>query len=220
MTDAGGRPLDCIILAAGASTRMGRPKLGMPFGRATEVPPSRGTVLGTSVAQALAAGARVIVVARPGDGAALAAAWPSVEVALNSDPSRGMASSLKEGLRLVRAERFFFTPADMPFIGPEVYRELARFDSASPILPTYRGRRGHPVLMPSALIPAIMALPAEVPLKTLIEASGPAFVEMADDSILRDIDTIEEYEKALAEIAARMRERPIPSLRRRPRASC
>ena len=191
LSDSQGRPLDCVILAAGSSTRMGRPKLGLPLGT--------GTLIGTTIANALAAGLRVIVVARRDDDTIRDLAGPLVVIVLNSQPGRGMISSLREGIGLVRAERFFFIPADMPFVGPEIYRELARYAASAPVLPSFEGRTGHPVLLPSKLIPAILALSAEVPLKSLIATADPAYAEIGDDSILRDIDTIEDYERALAD---------------------
>ena len=188
LEDSRGLPLDCIVLAAGASTRMGRPKIHLPFaGR---------TIVGTTVAKALAAGLRVIVVARPEDEAIGALAGPRVLIVRNPDPGRGMLSSIREGARAVRAGRFFFIPADMPFSGPEVYRMLAERESAGPLIPTCGGRRGHPVLMPSTLISAILELPDDKPFKNLIEEAGPRFLELGDEALLRDIDTAEEYEAA------------------------
>jgi molybdenum cofactor cytidylyltransferase len=107
-----------------------------------------------------------------------------------------MLSSLKAGLRLVESERFFFIPADMPLVGPEIYLALAAVDAAGPVIPTCGGRRGHPVLMPSSLVEAILGLPDDRPLKALISASGPTWREVGDDSILRDIDTAEDYAAA------------------------
>jgi molybdenum cofactor cytidylyltransferase len=177
--------LDCVVLAAGASTRMGRPKLYLPFAGLT--------IVGTTVANALAAGLRVIVVGRPGDERIGELFGPRVLVVRNPDPGRGMLSSIREGVKWVRAERFFFIPADMPFPGPELYRALASSEAAGPVIPTCGGRRGHPVLMPSSLIASILALPDDKPLKALIAESGPTFVELGDEAILRDIDTEEEY---------------------------
>jgi molybdenum cofactor cytidylyltransferase len=185
-----GEPLDCVVLAAGASTRMGKAKIHLPFaGR---------TIVGTTAAQALDAGLRVILVARPDDEAIGALGGGRVLVVRNPDPGRGMLSSIKEGIRHVSAGSFFFIPADMPFPGPEVYRTLAERRTGGPVIPVCGGRRGHPVLLPASLIPSILALPLETPLKLLIEAASPLLVEMAEDSILRDIDTVEDYERALA----------------------
>ena len=171
------RAATACVLATGASRRMGRCKLSLPFGT--------GTLIETTVGNARSAGLRVIVVTRKEDERPSALLGAEVTVVRNSDPERGMTSSLREGARRVTAERFFFIPADMPFVGGDVYLMLAAINSAGPVIPTADGRRGHPVLMPSTLIPAIMDLTDDVPLKELISASGPMFVDVADTSILR-----------------------------------
>jgi molybdenum cofactor cytidylyltransferase len=183
--------IDCVIPAAGSSTRMGRPKLLLPLGE--------GTVLGATVGHALAAGLRVILVTGPEASAIeeLARGWNGVVLARNEDPSRGMLSSIQAGVRLVRSERFFVIPADMPFVGPELFGILADAPAAGPVFPLFRGSRGHPVLIPSSLVPAILALPPEQPLRPLLQASGPSFVEIEDAAILRDLDTMEEYRAAI-----------------------
>ena len=180
--------LDCVVLAAGASTRMGQAKLHLPFGGST--------IVGTTVANALAAGLRVIVVGRPEDDRISELSGPQVLVVRNPDPGRGMLSSIREGVRHVRAGRFFFIPADMPFPGPEVYLALARSEAEGPVIPTCGDRRGHPVLMPSSLITSILELPDDKPLKTLIADSKPTYLELDDEALLRDIDTAEEYAAA------------------------
>ena len=186
--------VDCIVLAAGASRRMGQSKLYLRFGGRT--------LIETTVGNARAAGLRVIVVARTEDERIAGLLGDDAEVVRNPDPERGMLSSLREGLRQVSAERFFFIPADMPFVSADTYRMMAAIDSAGPVIPTVDRRRGHPVLMPSSLIPAIVALSDNVPLKTLIAASGPIYFEAGDDSILRDIDTSQEYEVAIGRVSA------------------
>jgi molybdenum cofactor cytidylyltransferase len=191
---AGAGGPDCIVLAAGASTRMGRPKLYLPF---------RGlTLVGATVANALAAGLRVIVVGRPEDERLGELSGPRVLVVRNPDPSRGMLSSIREGVRHVTSGRFFFIPADMPFPGPDIYRALARCGATGPVIPTCRGLRGHPVSMPSSLIGPILSLPDDSPLKTLIAGAGPSFLELGEEAILRDIDTPRDYEAASAPICS------------------
>jgi molybdenum cofactor cytidylyltransferase len=172
---------------------MGRSKIHLPFGEST--------ILGTTVGKALAAGLRVIVVGRVEDEKLGDLASERVLVLRNSDPDRGMISTLRVGLAAVESERFFFIPADMPLVGPGVYAALAASGGRGPAIPTLEGRRGHPVLLPSSLIPAIIALPEGLPLKTLIEAATPVLVPTADGGIIVDIDDPEEYEAAIAATA-------------------
>jgi molybdenum cofactor cytidylyltransferase len=183
--------LDCILLAAGASSRMGRPKLLLPF-RGT-------TIIGAAIGTVLDAGLRAIVVTRPGDEELrrALAGRAGVELVVNPEPERGMLSSLQAGAPRVRTERFFFLPADMPFVGMDVFYSLATRRVAGPVIPIAGGRKGHPVLMPSALIPALLALPYDAPLKDLILASCPSYEETGDEAVLRDIDTGSDYAEAL-----------------------
>jgi molybdenum cofactor cytidylyltransferase len=186
------RGLDCILLAAGESSRMGKPKLLLPF-RGT-------TVIGALVEAVLGAGLRPIIVSRPGDGtlAAALSGFRGIRFAVNPEPGRGMLSSFQAGAREVGSDRFFFMPADMPFVTAPVFERLALVAAAGPVIPRCGERKGHPVLMPSSLIPAILALPANIPLKALILASGPTYADFAEEAILRDIDTGSDYAEALA----------------------
>ncbi|MFZ4615296.1 MAG: nucleotidyltransferase family protein [Rectinemataceae bacterium] len=186
---------DCIVLAAGSSSRMGKPKLHLPFGEST--------LLRTTVAAALAGGCcPVIVVGRRDDDNLGSLASEGIIIVRNKDPSRGMLSSLCEGLALVRGEGFFFIPGDMPLVAATTYELLSGHFGAGPVIPTYSGRRGHPVLMPSSLIRALLELPQDRPLKAFIEASGPTFVEMEDPGVLRDIDDPESYKAAILDLPA------------------
>jgi molybdenum cofactor cytidylyltransferase len=174
---------------------MGKPKLHLPFGEST--------LLRTTVAAALAGGCcPVIVVGRSDDENLDELASGRIIVVRNKDPLRGMLSSLREGLALVRSEGFFFIPGDMPMVAATTYELLGGHFGAGPVIPTYSGRRGHPVLMPSSLIPALLALPQDLPLKVLIEASGPLFVETEDPGVLRDIDDPESYRAAILALSA------------------
>ncbi len=169
---------------------MGKPKLHLPFGDST--------LLGTTVAAARAGGCSpVIVVGRCDDESLGDLAGDEIIIVRNKDPSRGMLSSLREGLVQVRGEGFFFIPGDMPLVAATTYGALLGHFGSGPVIPTFRGRRGHPVLMPASLIAAMMELPLDLPLKRFIEASGPLFIEVDDPGVLRDIDDAGSYKAAI-----------------------
>ena len=197
---------DCVIPAAGASSRMRGPegtavlKALLPFGG--------GCLVEASVAAALGAGCRVILVLgnRGGEVAAPFLAEPhraareggSLLFADNPLWEEGLLGSIQAALSLVRGEAFFITLADMPFIGSGAYRLLAQHRSRlAPGIPcalhaSHRGLRGHPVLLPSAWIPRMLALDRGGTMRSFLEGR-PALLVETGSGALRDIDTPEEY---------------------------
>ncbi|ABI68444.1 NTP transferase domain-containing protein [Syntrophomonas wolfei] len=59
-----------------------------------------------------------------------------VEIIVNSRYEDGMFSSIKTGLKQIRAERFFFLPGDCPLISPFVYQKMLGVDSEI-VVPTF-----------------------------------------------------------------------------------
>ena len=179
-----------VILAAGFSTRMGRFKMDLPFGgKAMIVRCVEGMY---SVVQRV-----LVVVGWQGDRIReLLAGYAQVEIVPNPDYALGMFSSVKAGIARVRAERFFLLPGDHALVGPEVYlRMLAA--AGDIIIPTFQGRKGHPVLIARTLIPEILAQPPDHTLRETIRNRGFVTVEVPDAGILVDVDTPAEYDAAV-----------------------
>ncbi len=196
---------DCIMPAAGASSRMRSPgseedfKPLLRFGETT--------IAETAATAALGAGCRLIlVVGHRGDEVAAhfgAARYRDpleagrLLVVRNPRWSEGLLTSIQAALPSVAGEAFFISHADMPFVSPDDYRALAkaRLELADPltaIFATYEGARGHPVLLPSAWIPGILPLDPRGRLKDFL-ASRPSIAVETGPGALRDIDTPEDY---------------------------
>ncbi len=175
---------DCVIPAAGSSTRMGSWKPALPFGGST--------LLHTVVSTALRACPRVLLVTgfRGPELAARFAAEPRVLVVHNPGWERGMFSSIQLGVGLVRTERFFVTLGDMPWITEGVYAALLSGDDKSDVVfPVHGGRRGHPVLFHERVKPAIAgADPVTGSMRLISRSLGVRELAWPDDSILRDAD--------------------------------
>lgn len=133
-----------IVLAAGASTRLGRDKLlvdlgGMPMLQRTVSCYTKATKVGD-----------VLVVVGPKQKASWAwLASVRVHIHENPDPSKGMISTIRAGLdsSWVKGRDFLVAPADVPFVPPEVIDKLIvdhRVRGADVVLPTYKGLGGHP----------------------------------------------------------------------------
>jgi molybdenum cofactor cytidylyltransferase len=191
-----------VVLAAGQSSRMGQLKQVMPWGEG-------GTIIG-EVVQRLqrAAGVAEIVVVTGRDReqveACLAAAQlpdgPPVRTVFNPKFDRAeMARSLDIGLDALSDSTLAALVAlgDQPQLRPEVVAILLqrwRETQAPVVAPFYHGQRGNPVVLDRAVWPLVRALPDTANPRQIFQAAGRIEqVDLDDETILRDLDTPEEY---------------------------
>ena len=178
--------IEGIILAAGLSTRSGRHKMTLPLGSKT--------VLERAIEGMSPFVDRVIVVLgwQAERLRALLAGRRDVSLVDNERFREGMFSSVRAGIAEVGAARFFLLPGDQPLVKPGVYTRLLSAECPI-VIPTYQGKKGHPVLLASSLVPEILAQPAEATLRDYIQNKGYTTVEVSDDSILLDLYTADDY---------------------------
>lgn len=187
-----------IILAAGASSRMGRPKPLLQAGTETFADRLIGTMAGACKPVILVlgyAGAEV----RSGIARGAEAA-----VVVNERCAEGQLSSLQCGLAAAPqdAEALIFTPVDHPHLRPSTLEALAaKFaeTGAPAVVARYKGRRGHPVLLSPASAQAIRELPPGSRASEVVNGPGTVYVEVDDRSVAEDIDDPETYNRLLAE---------------------
>lgn len=185
-----GMDIEAVVLAAGYSSRAGAFKMGLD-------------VAGTTVIERCVAGlsewcSRIIVVSgyRREKIDDLLRCAPKVEIVFNPHFAQGMFTSVKAGVAQVRAARFFLTPGDYPFIRPEVCRQLLQ-GTGEIVIPVYQGRRGHPVLMQREIVPALLVEDEGSNLRQFIHKRGFQTAAVADEGILLDIDTPQDYQRIL-----------------------
>jgi molybdenum cofactor cytidylyltransferase len=180
-----------ILPAAGASRRMGRPKLLLPFGG--------GTVVG-SLVQALREGgvSEIVLVTAPDDEALRAwAAEAGVRTVVNPDPSRGMLSSIREGIAAApKYQLIVVCPADLPALrSSTVARVLEEAGGHLLTVASYQGRRAHPLVIAPSMIAEIKTLDLSVGLRELLDRHPDRVheVEVDDPGSIHDVDTPGEY---------------------------
>jgi len=181
--------VDGVILAAGLSTRAGQFKLAMKLGDKTLIEHAIGGMYPIVDRVIVVGGYRCDLIRD------ILRGYERVEVVFNERYEAGMFTSVKTGLRYVTAERFFLLPGDHPLVGEEVYRRLLA-ESAPVVRPAHRGYKGHPLLMDSRFIPAILAQPDSANLRDFIRTVGFRTVEVGDERIFLDVDTAADYEAA------------------------
>jgi molybdenum cofactor cytidylyltransferase len=183
-------PAEGVVLAAGLSSRSKKYKMALPLGDRT--------VIEKSIEGMYDLVSRVIVVVgwREEQIRSLLASYHKVELVTNQNFREGMFSSVKVGIAHVTAPRFFLLPGDHPLVRADVYAEL--LDAEGDIaIPTFRGRRGHPVLLSSHLIQQILDSPDTGNLRDYIRTKGYTEVPVDQEGILIDIDTLEDYHAVL-----------------------
>lgn len=196
--------LAAVIPAAGLSSRMGELKPLLPLGQST--------VLQQTVTSCLRAGIRTVIVVlghRHQELSRLLAGW-SVQIVINPDYRTGMFSSVVAGLNDLPATvaGCFLLPGDVPLVQPTTFALLAdawQSSGASLIRPVCAGRQGHPPLIAARLFPGILAWQQAGGLRACLQhlAADSVMVEVADQGILLDADTPEDYRRLIACLQSR-----------------
>lgn len=192
-----------LILAGGASTRMGAPKPIMPWGDKT--------FLQAVIDKMKTAGVEPVVAVlgahfrKAHDHCRSCGAAPI----FNRDWALGQFSSLQTGLgelsKLLSSGEFdgekkcgvMVALVDQPHIASQVFGEVAEAYKKFPdelIIPTFQERRGHPYVIPRDLFSSVLAMPASAITRDFLNAhqSLLMLLPVADSGILFDIDTPED----------------------------
>jgi molybdenum cofactor cytidylyltransferase len=185
-----------IVPAAGAGERFGGRKLLAEVGGAPMIARTLEALL-PNVAAAI-----VVVGPDAHELRALEALRErKVRVVENVDPSRGMLSSIQAGLATVEwADVYLVIPGDMPYVRANTVRDVVERQACTSggiVSPKYRGKRGHPIAVPSRLRGEILAEDTAHTLHDVIKRhlAEREDLEVDDAGVIRDVDTIEDLQR-------------------------
>ena len=199
--------VSAILSAAGASTRMGRPKPLLPWKGATLVERQVRCLTDAGCAEV------VVVLGHRAGEVAPYVRGPSARFTVNPDYAQGKTTSIKAGLRAIApdAGSILFLAVDQPRT-PEVVSAVIRSHLESGALitsPRHRGRGGHPLIFDATLKSELEAITEEGQGILEVYRRHQAQVNKThiDDPIVRlDLNTPHEYDKAY-ELYGAIRER-------------
>jgi molybdenum cofactor cytidylyltransferase len=190
-----------VILAAGKSSRMGTPKMLLPWGRSSVLGHLIETWAGLEAAQV----AVVCSAARPEVEAELARlSFPVENIIINPDPERGMFSSIQCAAQWSGWERglthFVVALGDQPHLRSETLQSLLRFAASHPesiCQPARAGRPRHPAVLPAGVFRQLAVSDARN-LKEFLTGTSVkvALSELNDPGLDLDLDSPADYEKA------------------------
>ena len=190
-----------IILAAGRSTRMGRPKLLLPWGQTT--------ILGHLIKRWQGRGAKQVAVVCATDNSPIAAeldrlSFPQENRVHNPNADQGMFSSILCAARWSGWQplltHWVIVLGDQPQLRPDTLDRLLNFvreHSDQVCQPLWKGKRRHPVVLPKTAFVAL-AKSQSADLKTFLSSQQVADCKCDDPGLELDIDRPEDYERALA----------------------
>lgn len=186
-----------LVLAAGASRRMGRAKALLPVGS--------GTLLDHAIGQARQLGGPVTVV--------VGGWYPLVRYRCRSQPSawvvardwpKGMSASLKSGLASLGpgVKGVFVVLLDQPLIPSDsmlALAEMARMNPSQPAAADLQGKPGAPAYIPRRLWLEIMALEGDRGAAAVLARHGATRLAMIGAGM--DVDSPEDWRRINGELA-------------------
>jgi CTP:molybdopterin cytidylyltransferase MocA len=184
MSDGG---VSGLVLAAGVGRRIGRAKLRLTEGNASFLHRCVHALSGADVAD-------VLCVVSPEEAGWAAAEVPTARVVLNATGSSAMISSVRIGVAALQSRQaIVILPVDHPDVASGTIRLILAAAAGHPgvvVKPVYRGRAGHPVLVPNAVFAPILASRDDDTLREILASAGGAAlrVEVDDPGVLRNVN--------------------------------
>lgn len=197
--DARHKPLAAVILSGGESRRMGAPKALLPYRGRTFVEHL------IEITRHPRVGATRIVVGAHADEIRERLNAPASEIVVNEDWEKGQLSSIQAGVRGLpegETEGMILCPVDHPIVSAAlVARLIEEFDASTKaiVLPTYRGRRGHPLIFRASLYSELLAASAEIGARQVVWAHADDLCEVPtdDEGVVLNINDPATLERAL-----------------------
>lgn len=188
--------ISAILLGAGESKRMGEDKLSLPWGKRTILEHCLQTLSRSRVREV------IVVVNERTERIVRHRSGKRVKVVTNPDYRRGMSSSIRWGLKHLSpdCEGILIALGDQPLLKSQTINALVKAfgrEKSKIVLPSFKGRRGHPVIFPRTYEKELLRLRGDEGGKTILmkHAENVRIIPVKSEGVLKDIDTWGEYKK-------------------------
>ena len=190
--------ISAVLLGAGESKRMGVDKLSLPWGRKTVLEHCFETLLRSKVEEV------VIVLDVRNKGIKNLFQGSKVKMVLNPHPEKGMSTSIRRGLQAIHSSShgILIALGDQPFLKTRTINALIRAfrqGRSGIVVPSFRGRRGHPVIFHWRYKKELLNLKGDVGGRSIIERhpEDVRVVPVKSEGVVKDIDTWQDYKREL-----------------------
>jgi len=187
-----------VVLSAGESSRMGRPKALLPIDGQTFIERIVAALKQAKV------GKIIVILGHNARELQSKISHLPVEILINTDYKLGQLSSLQLAVRYLQpdldCDGMLVHLVDHPYLAPALVEEMIRrfYETKKRIIvPKFHGKRGHPVIFSNALFDEILSAPMEEGAKAVVNAhrAETLEIETEEEGIAVDIDTPELYQQ-------------------------
>ncbi|KAA9019506.1 nucleotidyltransferase family protein [Niallia endozanthoxylica] len=189
--------MEAIILAAGYSSRANAYKMTLPLGKSTVLEQTISKFEGYCGRILVVAGFQAEIVEEEIAKINRKDAYSfQIKLVYNEHFNKGMFSSIQKGCSVVNAPTFFLTPGDCPLVKKETIQLVAKH-KGSIVIPSFNHKGGHPIKLSSEVKKKIHETDPESNLREVLNGFEKEYLNVHDPGVLMDIDTPEDYQKAI-----------------------
>ena len=187
-----------VVLSAGESSRMGRPKALLPIDGQTFIERIVAALKQAKV------GRIIVILGHNARELQSKISHLPVEILINTDYKLGQLSSLQLAVRYLQpdldCDGMLVHLVDHPYLAPALVEEMIRrfYETKKRIIvPKFHGKRGHPVIFSNALFGELLSAPMAEGAKAVVNAHRAETLEIdtQEEGIAVDIDTPELYQQ-------------------------
>ena len=191
-----------IVLAAGSSRRMGSPKALLKLNDKTFLQHVVDVLHSARIINV------VIVLGSEAENIRKSLSWFTGKIVVNEDWQKGQLSSIIAGINSLDIDKsesekvhgVMICPVDHPLISQSILVDLLQgfwISKKDIIVPTFNGKRGHPVIFSREIFEELRTMPYEIGARAMLHKHPEKILEVPvnDEGILINIDTIEDYRK-------------------------
>jgi molybdenum cofactor cytidylyltransferase len=192
--------MEAIVLAAGYSSRANAFKMTMPLGKMSVLEQTISKFEGICVRVIVVAGYQAELIQEEINKINIKKAYSfQIKFVYNENFIQGMFTSIQKGCTEVNAPAFFITPGDCPLVKKETLQLLAGHNG-NVVIPSFQFKGGHPIKLSKQVKQKILENNSESNLRMVLNGYKKKYINVDDPGVLMDVDTPEDYQKAIDEL--------------------
>ncbi|MFJ9385242.1 NTP transferase domain-containing protein [Peribacillus sp. NPDC101481] len=189
--------MEAIILAAGYSSRANAFKMTLPMGQMSVLEQTISKFEGLCSRVIVVAGFQAEIIQEEISKIISENAYSfQIKFVYNENFNQGMFHSIQKGCNEVNAPTFFITPGDCPLVKKETVQLLAKH-KGNVVIPSFDYKGGHPIKLSSEVKQKILETNPESNLRAVLGGYEKQYMNVDDAGVLMDVDTPEDYQKAI-----------------------